>query len=333
MASCDTAVILAAGIGKRMKSKTTKVLHHIMGKPMLSYLIDATAGFNRVFVVKKGAKDVCELIGEKGEIAFQRDVLGTGNALLCAKPFIKGDFVVVPGDVPLLSKRTIKGLISFHFKEKADATILAARVKDPKGYGRIIKESRVRGSEGQRVRIVEEKDASEKERKVNLVNTGIYCFNKEIFDCLERLDNKNKQGEYYLTDAFKLLSDMKKRVSLLESYDEMETMGINTRYHLAIAEDFLRKKILREFMESGVTIKDINSTYIERGVQIGKDTTIFPNTYIFGKTIIGEDCTIGPCVWISNSKIYDKVRVYFSYIENSIIKEENNVYSFFHQKN
>ncbi|MEW6680368.1 MAG: sugar phosphate nucleotidyltransferase [bacterium] len=240
MESCDTVVILAAGIGKRMKSKTTKVLHHIMGKPMLSYLIDTTSFFkNRVFVVKEGCKDVCEVIGKRANIAFQRDVLGTGDALFCAKPFIKGDFVVIPGDVPLVSKKTIKRLINFHLKEKADATILAVRKREPKGYGRIVQK---REERREKTEIIEEKDATKKEREINLVNTGIYCFNKGIFNLLKRLDNKNKQGEYYLTDAFKMLSDMGKRVSLLETEDEMEVMGINTRDELAIVEDFLRRR-------------------------------------------------------------------------------------------
>ncbi|MEW6481494.1 MAG: NTP transferase domain-containing protein, partial [bacterium] len=142
MESCDTVVILAAGKGIRMRSKTTKLLHPLMGKPILSYLIEATSFFkNRVFIVQEGCKEICDLIGNRGKIAFQKGVLGTGDALFCAKPFIKGDFVVIPGDVPLVSKKTIKRLINFHLKEKADATILAVRKREPRGYGRVIKES------------------------------------------------------------------------------------------------------------------------------------------------------------------------------------------------
>jgi len=312
MERCSDVVVLSAGIGKRMRSKRTKLLHPIMGKPILEYLIDTTSFFkNRIFVVKEGCSEIYNLIGKRGKIVFQKDVLGTGNALLCAKPLLEDDFVVIPGDCPFISKRTIKRLISLHLKEKPDATILGFRKKDPTGYGRII-------SENGKIRIVEEKDATKAERRINLVNSSVYCFNKGLFDCLERLENKNKQGEYYLTDTISML----KKVSLLEIDDEMEVMGINTREELLIAEDFLRRRILRNLMEMGVTIKSLETTYIEGGVKIGKDTTIFPNTYIFGKTIIGEECTIGPSTWISNSKILDKTRVYFSFIENSIIEEE-----------
>ncbi len=323
MGSCDTAVILTAGRGVRMKSKTTKVLHSLMGKPILEYLIEVTSFLkNRIFVVQEGGDDVCNLIGNGGKIAFQKEVKGTGDALLCAKPFIEDDFVVIPGDVPLLLKNTIKRLISFHLKEKADATILALKKKDPTGYGRIVRsqESGVKSQES-KVRIVEERDASPSEKKINLVNSGIYCFNKGIFALLERLDNKNKQREYYLTDVFKML----KNVSLLETDNETEVMGINTRYDLQIAEDFKRKEILRDFMEQGVAIKDLENTYIEEGVKIGRDTIIFPSTFILGKTIIGTNCIIGPSSWIKDTKIEDKARVYFSYVEDSTIEKECNI--------
>lgn len=320
MESCEQAVILAAGKGIRMRSKITKLLHPIMGKPILEYVIEATSSFkNRVCVVRKGCDDVCTLIGERARIAFQSDVLGTADALLCAKPFIKGDFFVIPGDVPLISKNTIKRLIKFHLKARPDATILCFKAKDPKGYGRIIQE-------GGRIRIVEENEAKPKEKAINLVNSGIYCLNKKIFDLLERLHNKNKKGEYYLTDAISYLEN----VSLFEIEDETEAMGINTRYHLFLAEDIVRRGILKGLMEAGVTIKDINTTYIEEDVKIKGDTIIFPNTYIFGKTEIGACCTIGPSSWIKDTKIYDKSRVYFSYVEGSIIEEECTIGPFSH---
>lgn len=318
MGSYDEAVILAAGIGKRMRSKTTKVLFPIMGKPILSYIIDATSSFkNRVFVVKEGAIDVCNLIGERGKIAFQSKLLGTANALLCAKPFIEGDFVVLPGDAPLISEKTIKRLVKFHLKEKKDATILCFKTNEPKGYGRIIQDK-------DRIRIVEENDAKDKEKEINLVNSGIYCLNKKVFKLLERLEMKD--GEYYLTDAISMLPN----ISLLKIEDETETMGINTRYHLLLAEDIIRKRILKALMESGVSIKDINTTYIEEGVKIKEDTTIFPNTYIFGKTEIGACCTIGPSSWIKDTKINNKARVCFSYVEDSIIQEECSIGPFSH---
>lgn len=319
MESYDSAVILAAGKGIRMKSSITKLLHPLMGRPILEYVIDATSHFkNRVFVVRKGCDEICGLIGNRGKIAFQSDCLGTGDALLCAEPFIKGDFVVIPGDVPLVSKSTLRRLIKFHLKEGADATIACFETKEPKGYGRIIK---LNG----KVKIVEESDATPREREIGLVNSGIYCFDKRIFDLLKRLENKNKKGEYYLTDAISHIEN----VSLLE-IDEKEAMGINTRYHLFLAEDILRKRILMDLMASGVTIKDINTTYIEQGVKIKQDTTIFPHTYILGKTQIGSFCTIGPFSWIKDTKIYDKSKVSFSYIEDSIIGGGCNIGPFSH---
>lgn len=317
MESCEEAVVLAAGGGIRMRSKTTKLLHPIMGKPILEYVIEATSSFkNRVFVVREGCDDLCNFIGERGRLVFQSQVLGTADALLCAKPFIKGDFLVIPGDVPLISKNTIERLIKCHLKGRPDATILCFRAKDPTGYGRIIKD-------GKRIRIVEEDETTAKEKEVTLVNSGIYCLNKEIFPLLEGLPRK--KGEYYLTDAISSLKNI-----LLEEVDEGEAMGINRRYHLLLAEDILRRRILKNLMASGVTIKDINTIYIEETVKIKIDTTIFPNTYILGNTEIGEDCTIGPSSWIKDTKIYDKTRVCFSYIEDSIIEEECNIGPFSH---
>ncbi|HAW49822.1 TPA: bifunctional UDP-N-acetylglucosamine diphosphorylase/glucosamine-1-phosphate N-acetyltransferase GlmU [bacterium] len=313
----DTCVILAAGKGKRFKSKTSKLLYPIMGKPLLEWTIEATSSFKkRIFVLGYQKDEVGKFVRKNGRIVIQDELLGTGDALLRTKSYIdEDDFLVVPGDVPLVSKTTLKRLTNLHKKEHPSATILAVRKKDPSGYGRIIQ------SNG-KIKIVEEKDANEKERKINLVNTGIYCFKtKDVFERLNLLDKNNVQGEYYLTDVFETLPS----ISLLEIDDEIEVMGINTREELAFAEGIIRQRISKRLMENGVSIKDPSSVYIEENVKIGRDTVIFPYTFILGKTKVGECCTIGPYSFIENAKIGDGAKIVASFVCSSTIDKGCNI--------
>ncbi|MEK9150376.1 MAG: NTP transferase domain-containing protein [Candidatus Desantisbacteria bacterium] len=228
-------VIFAAGKGKRMKSAKAKVLHSLMGKPMLEYVLEATSFCEkRVVVVGCQADKVAGLIGKKAEIVIQKEQLGTADALISALPSVENlsDILVLPADVPLIKRETLESLINAHKKKNPLCTILSVRKKNPTGYGRIIIEDRVR--------IVEEKDAKPLEKKENLVNTGIYCFKTQgLSEKLKKIGRKNKQQEYYLTDVIEMFE--KERVLVIEHENEMEVSGINDRYELSKTEELLRK--------------------------------------------------------------------------------------------
>ncbi|MBU1262219.1 NTP transferase domain-containing protein [bacterium] len=229
-------VIFAAGKGKRMRSVKTKILHPLMGKPMLEYLLETTSFCEkRVVVVGYQADEVAGLIGERAEIAIQKEPLGTADALACAIPQMANlsDILVLPADVPLIKRETLSSLINLHKKKNSLCTILSVRKKNPTGYGRVIITDRVR--------IVEEKDAKPSERKENLVNTGIYCLKTEgLSEKLKKIGRKNRQQEYYLTDIVEMFE--KERVLVIEHEDEIEVSGINDRYELSKTEELLRKR-------------------------------------------------------------------------------------------
>jgi bifunctional UDP-N-acetylglucosamine pyrophosphorylase/glucosamine-1-phosphate N-acetyltransferase len=229
-------VIFAAGKGKRMKSAKAKVLHPLMGKPMLEYVLEATSFCEkRVVVVGCQADKVIGLIGERTKIAIQKEQLGTADALISAMPFVSSlsDILVLPGDVPLIKRETLISLINTHKKKDSLCTILSVRKNDPACYGRIII--------GDRVKITEEKDANPSEKKENLVNTGIYCFKTQgLLEKLKKIDSKNKQQEYYLTDVIEMFE--KERVLVIECEDEIEVSGINDRFELSKIEEIVRKR-------------------------------------------------------------------------------------------
>jgi bifunctional UDP-N-acetylglucosamine pyrophosphorylase/glucosamine-1-phosphate N-acetyltransferase len=228
-------VIFAAGKGKRMKSAKAKVLHPLMGKPMIEYVLEATSFCEkRVVVVGCQADKVAGLIGERAKIVVQKEQLGTADALISAMPSVSdlSDILVLPGDVPLIKRKTLESLINAHKKKESLCTILSVRKNNPTGYGRIIIQDTVR--------IVEEKDANPFERKENLVNTGIYCFKTQgLLEKLKKIGSKNKQQEYYLTDVIEMFE--KERVLVIEREDEIEVSGINDRHELSKIEEIVRK--------------------------------------------------------------------------------------------
>lgn len=289
-------LVLAAGEGTRMKSARPKVLHEIGGKPMVGHILKEVEklGLRKVVVVVgHGESEVRERLGDGYEYAEQKEQLGTGHAVMAAREkFIcfGGDLFVVSGDVPLLRAETLKALIEKHRGEGLACTILSCRLKDPTGYGRII-----RRSSGRVWKIVEEKDSSLYEKVVEEVNTGVYCFDSTaLFNTVSRLRNENEQGEYYLTDVVKLLSEANAGVDSLLLEDAGEVMGINSRIDLARAQKVLQNRIALRHMENGVTIVDPANTYIDSEVEIGRDTVIFPFTVIEGKVTIGDGCEVGP---------------------------------------
>ncbi|MFA5388708.1 MAG: NTP transferase domain-containing protein [Candidatus Omnitrophota bacterium] len=290
-------IILAAGEGTRMKSSLPKVLHNICGKPMLGYLIDNvnSLGMSKIFVIighKAGL--VKERVG--GIKCVKQDtLLGTGDAVSRARQALLKDnkienVLILYGDTPLLTKDIVKRLIEKHVASSASATILTAQLKNPTGYGRVI-----RSSGNKIVKIVEELDASIYEKVVEEINVGVYCFNKKaLFYGLEKIKPDNKKQEYYLTDTIGLLARSNMPVESVSTNDTEEFLGVNTRGELAKAEQVMRKRILAGIMDSGVTIVDPGNTYIEHEVEIGRDTVIYPYTFIENNVKIGTNCAIGP---------------------------------------
>jgi len=285
------AVILAAGLGTRMRSRLVKVLHPLAGRPMLAHVIEAVrqAGVPRVVVVVGHQQEaVRRAIGDGVEYAVQEQQLGTGHAVMQAASRLgrhEGTILVTCGDTPLYRPETFRKLIQEHLKSGAKATLLSTVVEDPRGYGRV-----VRDAAGRLEAVVEERDiSSDQVRAIKEINTGTYCFESPLlFEMLALLRNDNQQGEYYLPDTLRLLRERGHAVGVSRLEDPAEAMGVNDRCQLAAAEKALRARVLQRLMESGVTVVDPDTTYIHPTVKIGRDTTILPFTVIEGATEIGE---------------------------------------------
>ncbi len=317
------SVILAAGKGTRMKSSLPKVLHRVGGKPMLQHVLDAAkaAGTKRSIVVTGfGGETVREAIGEQAEFVTQEEQLGTGHAVLQTKPLLQdesGTIMVLCGDTPLLTGDLLKKLYDAHVEAGAKATVLTAILPDPAGYGRVI-----HMEDGSVEKIVEHKDATEEERKVREVNSGIYCFDaKDLFAALGEVGNDNAQGEYYLPDVLEILRKQGKKIWSVAAEDYEETLGINSRLQMAKAEKILRRRKNEELMAEGVTIMDPDSTFIDMDVKIGCDTVIYPFTWLEGDTVIGENCEIGPNVRLQNVTMGNNVMGQFTYAHDAVIDD------------
>lgn len=311
-------IVLAAGKGTRMKSRLLKVLHPLGGKPILSHIMDTIQPLaeRKMIVVGYQAHMVEESLSREGfSFIHQERQLGTGDALLSCKENLEdfqGIVMVLSGDVPLLRRETLIDLLQEHQREGRGATLVTMILENPKGYGRIIRDSK-----GDFVAIREERDATQEESLIKEVNGGIYCFEREpLFKALEKIHPGNEQGEYYLTDVFSLFIEEGLSCSTFQIGDPAEVMGINHRLHLAQAERELRRRINKRHLLAGVMMMDPSNTYIEEGVVIGMDTVIHPNTFLKGETVIGERSSIGPQTTIIDSHIGDEVT-----IDNSVVKE------------
>lgn len=321
------AVVLAAGQGTRMKSKLYKVMHPVMGKPMVGHVVDQAlaADTNKIVTVTGvGAETVQEYLGDKSEYVLQEEQLGTAHAVEQAAPILKneeGTTLVICGDTPLLTKATLDSLMAHHEEVGAKATVLTAHADDPFGYGRVI-----RSEDGSVSKIVEQKDASEKEQAVQEINTGTYCFdNKSLFAAIEKVENNNSQGEYYLPDVMEILKNENELISAYQLNDKEEALGVNDRVALALANKLMKKRINDKHMRNGVSFVDPEQTYIESDVLIGQDTMIEPGVYIKGHTVIGEDCMIGTHSVIVDSDIGNDVVVKSSMIESSVMEAQSNI--------
>ncbi len=326
------AVILAAGQGTRMKSKLYKVLHLVCGKPMVEHVMDQVTKLNMqeiVTITGHGAEMVQAGLGNRSLYALQESQLGTAHAVMQAAGILEGKegvTIVVCGDTPLIKAETMEALFMHHEQSAAKATVLTARIDDPTGYGRII-----RNENGLVEKIVEHKDATEEECKVNEINTGTYCFdNAALFEALKNVTNDNVQGEYYLPDVIEILQKQGEVVTAYQTNDISETLGVNDRVALAEAERIMRARLNEAQMRNGVTIIDPANTYIETDVVIGQDTVIYPGTILKGKTIIGAECQIGPNTEIDSCEIGSETVIRQSAAYNSSIGAKVNIGPFAH---
>lgn len=304
-------VILAAGKGTRMKSEQAKVLHALAGLPMVLYptrLARALGSSPTVLVTGHQAAAVEQgLAAEKIDFARQEEQLGTGHALLCAQPALEsfsGDLLLLCGDVPLLRRETVADLLAYHRAEQAAVTVLTAEMANPQGYGRI-----VRAGEDV-LRIVEEKDASTREKAIREINTGIYVFSAPfVFEALRGLGRDNAQNEYYLTDVLAAARQAGRRVRALGVADPSEVMGVNDRVQLAEAGRLMRLRINETLMRSGVTFIDPATSYVDADVEIQADTVLHPNVHLRGVTRIGRDCIVEPGAVITDSVLGERAHI------------------------
>jgi len=310
-------LVLAAGLGTRMKSNVAKVLHQLDGRPLVAHVCRTAAAL--------GPQSICVVVGHQADevkvavqnelaptvasFALQSEQRGTGDAVTAARDVLAGSdstVLVLSGDVPMVRAETLSALISTHQSAGAACTILTIRLENPQGYGRV-----VRGAGREFVKIVEQRDATDEERQIREVNSGIYCFDgQKLFAALERVRPENSQGEYYLTDVPAILKNDGEQISLYEHPDAREVSGINTRAELAEFENLIRRGTIRRLMlEEGVTFLDPSHAYISADASIGRDCVIHPDVHIEGKSVLGEGCEVQHGSRIVNSQLGNHVTI------------------------
>jgi bifunctional UDP-N-acetylglucosamine pyrophosphorylase/glucosamine-1-phosphate N-acetyltransferase len=325
------SIILAAGQGTRMKSDMPKVLHPILGRPMLQYALDVAAQVSQaepVVIVGHGAGLIQQAFDGKARFVLQEPQLGTGHAVQQAEPLLRGKaelVVVTYADMPLLTAETLQRVVLAQQAHSGPMTMLTLVVDDPRGFGRI-----VRGPDGRVQAIVEEAQATPEQRAIRELNVGVYCFNADwLWETLRRVPISPK-GEYYLTDVvgIAVADGLMVGAQLLD--DPEDGMGVNTRVHLAEATAIMRRRINQRWMLEGVTLLDPVTTYIEPSVIIGIDTVIAPNTHLQGTTVIGEACTIGPNTIVQNSIVGNRCRLLSSVVEGATLEDQVEVGPYCH---
>ena len=327
-----SAIVLAAGKGTRMKSSKNKVMHEVLGKPMIGHVVDRLSSIDVdevVMVVGHQASSIQDYLKDRVIYAMQEPQQGTGHAVMQATALEgkSGDTLILYGDCPLISVETMKTMFE-HNQGKA-LTVLTAVLEDPAQYGRI-----VRDEQGNILKIVEYKDANDEERKIKEINTGIYCVSNELlFKHLADLTNDNVQKEYYLTDLVEIFAKHRYDVQGLVVEDINEVMGVNDRFDLLKASNWLQNKINTRLMQEGVTFIDPKATYVDEDVVIGEDTILYPNVYITSGSVLGKRNEILPNTMIHNSQIGDDNVIDSSRIMDSRIDNDVTVGPFAHLRN
>lgn len=327
------AIILAAGKGTRMKSEFPKVLHTIFDKPLLGYVLDSVenSGFVDYSYVIVGHKS--EQVEEyvktnygKAQTILQSPQLGTGHAVSMALPELKdfdGEVIILCGDTPLIKSETLKALVESHRTNSSDITVMSAIFENPTNYGRI-----VRNPDGTLHSIVEEKDATPEQKKIQEINAGVYCVNwAKIKSAFAELKSDNAQGEYYLTDIIKWGRENSLKVNAYILENNSEIFGINSRKHLAEASKILHDEIINKHLDNGVTIVSPETTWISPETEIGADTIIYPNCYINGKNKIASNCKIGPFAHIRGGVELDEYVKIGNFVElkKAKVKSHTNI--------
>ena len=299
-----TVLVLAAGRGTRMRSAVAKVLHPVLGRPLLAWplaVARALSATRRGVIVGFQAEAVTKTLPAGFEAVLQRELNGTGHAVLQARRLFagEGDTVVLSGDTPLLNAATVRRLLADHRRRRATVSFLTARHADPSGYGRVVRDER-----GEVRAIVEHDDADAATRRIDEVNAGVYCFENRFLDrALGRLRAANRQEEYYLTDVIAAAVRSGRGVVGVLCDDAEEMLGVNDRVQLARVHDVLRRRVLERLMRAGVTVVDPASTWVEPGVRVGADSVLLPGTTLQGGTVVGARCRIGPHTRVRDSRI------------------------------
>jgi bifunctional UDP-N-acetylglucosamine pyrophosphorylase/glucosamine-1-phosphate N-acetyltransferase len=319
-----TAILLAAGQGTRMKSDLPKVLHPVLGQPMIWHALAAVKQASTetpVVVVGHGAEAVTNYLGDSARTVLQDPPLGTAHAVMQADPLLRatgGLVLVCYADMPLLRGETLKRLVEKQKANRGPFSMLTVFNETPRGFGRI-----VRAADGTVQAIVEEAVATEAQLAIRELNVGAYCFNGDwLWEALSRIQKNPHKGEYYLTDAVEVAVSSGSAVQAEVMEDAKEAIGVNTRVHLSEVEAEMRRRVNESHMLNGVTLIDPASTYIEFDVTIGRDTVIWPNTYLHGRTEIGAGNVIGPNTVIRDSKIGNRCRVLMSVMEGALLEDD-----------
>ncbi|TDI41605.1 MAG: UDP-N-acetylglucosamine diphosphorylase/glucosamine-1-phosphate N-acetyltransferase [Acidobacteria bacterium] len=330
-----TALVLAAGQGKRMRSATIKLLHPLWGRPMVAWTLDSVQALapDRLLVVIGYQADAMRLALDDEDIHWDAVVQdaprGTGHAVMCARPHLPGtggDLLILNGDLPLLTEDTLRSFLAAHRAAGATLSVLSTELEDPSGYGRMVR------SGGSLVRIVEDRDTTVEERAVKEINCGVYLVQAPaLMAALDDLGTDNTQGEYYLTDVVANLVGSGKTVQAVLHPDAAEVLGVNDRRELAAAAAILSARKNRALMMAGVTLLDPARTYIDPRTEIGPDTVIYPDVWIEGTSVLGTGCTVRPNVHLTDVRVGDRVTLKnHCVIEQSEIGDEAQVGPFAH---
>ena len=327
-----TVIVLAAGQGIRMKSDLPKVMHPLAGRPMVRFVVDAARALqpaSLVVVVGHGAEQVRQALGDEVTYVTQAEQLGTGHAVQQVEQAVAGvaeTVLVLCGDTPLIRPETLRQMVARHQSEGTAVSLLTFRPDDPAGYGRIVRA----GDTGQVLAVVEEKDATQEQRAIGEVNSGVLCFRDEwLWPNLAGVKQR-PDGEACLTDLAAMASGQGEAVLALPVADALEVIGLDNRLKLARAEAEMRRRINEGWMLAGVTLVHPETTYIEAGAEIGADTVVWPNTCLQGQTRIGRACTLGPGTVIRDSTIGDGCRVELSVVEGAIMEDGSDIGPFGH---